>query len=156
MGTKLSRLNPHKLHTTFFPPTTSDSPIIPRRYTLTHSDRTGELFLTIASDYNYKQLKGWQTRIMRDEVLAEWQKNEKGYIFHVYCKVSGGIGPISYRDRIFRRELPLVLETFRYGDKKLFNKYPYLDRAFTWIHFQSKKEKFNKIEEWGTLNSYQI
>ena len=43
-----------------------------RRYTLTHSDTTGELFLTIAPEFDPGQVSGWYTRFMRDEVLGEW------------------------------------------------------------------------------------
>lgn len=45
----------------------------PRRYTLTHNDITGSLQLSIGSSYNQTQLSGWYTRILRDEVLAEWK-----------------------------------------------------------------------------------
>jgi hypothetical protein len=151
----LNRLNPKKLHVTFLPPTTVDTPLLPRCYTLTHSDRTGDLFLTIADKFNEKQLKGWQTRIMRDEVVAEWLIFEEVYSLHVYCQVSGGIGTLGFRDNIFRRELPLVLETFRYGDKKHFKANPILDEARINIHFQSKKEKYNKVEDWGIPLNYQ-
>ena len=152
----MSRLKPEKLSVTFLLPTTVDSPLVPRCYTLTHSDRTGDLFLTIADDFNKKQLKGWQTRIMRDEVLAEWLKNEENYSLHVYCQISGGIGPLKFRDKIFRQELPLVLEAFRYGDQKLFHTNPSLDKAQIYVHFRSKKEKFNKVEKWGSPVDYKL
>lgn len=149
-------MNPKKLNVTILPPTTPNSPLIPRCYTLTHSDRTGDLFLTIAHEFNKKQLKGWQTRIMRDEVLAEWLKTEEVYSLHVYCQISGGIGTLKFRDKIFRKELPLVLEAFRYGDQKYFLAHPFLDRTQIWVHFRSKKEKFNKIEEWGFPENYRF
>ena len=152
----MSRLKPEKLSTTFLAPTTADSPLVPRRYTLTHSDRTGDLFLTIANDFNKKQLKGWQTRIMRDEVLAEWLKKDENYSIHVYCQISGGIGTLKFRDKIFRQELPLVLEAFRYGDQQLFNANPFLDEAQIYVHFRSKKEKYNKIENWGSPVDYRL
>jgi hypothetical protein len=152
----MNRLNPKKLHVTILPPSTVDSPLVPRCYTLTHSDRTGDLFLTIAHEFNKKQLKGWQTRIMRDEVVAEWLKTNGIYSLHVYCQISGGIGTLTFRDRIFRQELPLVLEAFRYGDQKLFFANPFLDQTQIWIHFQSKKEKFNKIEKWGSPKNYTL
>ena len=150
----MGRLNPRKLHVTIFPPTSVDFPLIPRCYTLTHSDRTGDLFLSIAHEFNKKQLKGWQTRIMRDEVVAEWLKTNKIYSLHVYCQISKGIGTLKFRDRIFRKELPLVLEAFRYGDQKLFRANPFLDQAQILIHFQSKKEEFNKVERWGSPKDY--
>lgn len=68
----MGRFNPNKLHVRFQPGTTPVNPVVPRRYTLTHSDRTGHLFLTIGSDYDGAQISGWYTRWMRDEVLAEW------------------------------------------------------------------------------------
>ena len=150
----MSRLNPEKLHVTISSRTTSDSRLTPRCYTLTHSDRTGDLFLTIAPDFNRKQLKGWQTRLMRDEVLAEWLEDEGGYSLNVYCQISGGIGTLKFRDRIFRQELPLVLEAFCYGDQQHFLTNPVLQKAPIKIHFRSKKKKYNKIENWGLLDNY--
>ena len=67
----MKRLNPENLCINFLPRTTIEGPLIPRRYTLTHSDRTGELFLYVGIDYNKHQISGWYTRLMRDEVLAE-------------------------------------------------------------------------------------
>jgi len=152
----LTHLNPNKLQVTIIPPTTSETPIVPRHYTLTHSDLTGDLFLTIAQEFNKKQLKGWQTRLMRDEVLAEWLKSDQEYSLHVYCQISGGIGSLKFRDRIFRQELPLVLESFRYGDQGLFQKNPFLDRSPIRVHFLSKNKKYNKIEVWGLPEDYQM
>jgi hypothetical protein len=149
-------LNPKKLKVTILSPTEAVSPLIPRCYTLTHSDQTGDLFLTIAHEFNEKQLKGWQTRIMRDEVLAEWLKTEEVYSLQVYCQLSGGIGTLKFRDKIFRKELPLVLEALRYGDQKHFLANPFIDRTQIWVHFLSKKEKYNKIEEWGIPENYRF
>lgn len=43
-----------------------------RRYTLTHNDVTGALTLSIGPDYNARQVQGFYTRILRDEITAEW------------------------------------------------------------------------------------
>lgn len=43
-----------------------------RRYTLTHNDVTGALTLSIGADYNQRQVQGFYTRILRDEITAEW------------------------------------------------------------------------------------
>ena len=43
----MSRLDPAKLQVRFHPAVERDGPMAPRRYTLTHSDLTGDLFLTI-------------------------------------------------------------------------------------------------------------
>jgi len=152
----MNRLNPENLHTDFLPGTTAEGPLIPRRYTLTHSDRTGELFLSIGPDYNKRQISGWYTRLMRDEVLAEWNQAEEGYSLHVYLHVSGGLvfGRAGWREAIFRNELPLVLESIRYGDRNLFITYPALETASTSVHFQSSDSKHCKTEQWGILSNY--
>lgn len=146
----MSRLKPEKLHVQFVADATPGGPITPRRYTLTHSDATGHLFLTIGPDYDRKQISGWYTRLMRDEVLAEWRQ-EDGPALHVHCHVSGGlvVGPAGWRDVIFRRELPLVLEAFRFGDRRLFETQPELDQAPIWVHFHAKQPHYNRVESWG-------
>jgi hypothetical protein len=154
----MNRLRPEKLQVRFAPPTTADGPVVPRRYTLTHSDATGDLFLTIGSDYDRKQLSGWQTRFMRDEVLAEWREEGEngGRVLHVHCHVSGGFvaGPAGWRYAIFQRELPLVLEAFRFGDRALFEAQPELDRAPILVHFHATQSRYNRTEAWGVPWDY--
>ena len=152
----MTRLNPKKLHVQFAAGVTPKGPLTPRRYTLTHSDSTGELFLTIAPEVDHKQISGWYTRLMRDEVLAEWQDGEDGPALHLFCHVSGGLafGGAGMRYGIFQRELPLVLEAFRFGDRGLFETQPDLDRAPIWIHFQSTNRRYHKTERWGTPADY--
>ena len=152
----MGRLRPEKLHVSYLPSVTPEFPIIPRRYTLTHSDFTGDLLLSIGLDYNRGQISGWYTRFMRDEVLAEWKEDEMGMSLHVYCHVSGGLifGRASYRESIFRSEMPLVLEAIRHGDRKFFDAHPRLDNSPIFVHFQSTGRKHTKIEAWGTPASY--
>jgi hypothetical protein len=152
----MKRLNPEKHHTDILPGTTSEGPLIPRRYTLTHSDRRGKLSLGIGLDYNKDQISGWYTRLMRDEVLAEWKQNEEGYSLHVYLHVSGGLvfGRAGWRETIFRSELPLVLESIRYGDRNLFITHPELENASVYVHFQSSNSRHSKTEQWGILADY--
>jgi hypothetical protein len=152
----MGRLKPEKLHVRFAPGTTPEGPVAPRRYTLTHSDATGDLFLTIGSDYDRQQISGWYTRLMRDEVLAEWREEEDGPALHVHCHVSGGLvlGPAGWRDAIFQRELPLVLEAFRFGDRELFEAQPELDQAPIWVHFHATQSRYNRVESWGTSADY--
>jgi hypothetical protein len=131
---------------------------LPRCYTLTHSDRTGDLYLTIGADFDDKQISGLYTRLMRDEVLAEW-KTEKGLLsLHVYCHLCGGFvfGTASLGESIFRRELPLVLEAIRYGDRELFAKDLRLDQAEIIVHFNKPKSEDSKIESWGYFDNYRL
>jgi len=135
---------------------TPEGPLTPRRYTLTHSDSTGELFLTVAPETDRKQISGWYTRLMRDEVVAEWQESEDGPALHLFCHVSGGLafGSAGMRYGIFQRELPLVLEAFRFGDKGLFEAQPELDQAPVWIHFRSTNRRYHRVERWGAPADY--
>jgi hypothetical protein len=153
----LRRLDPQKLHVTI----SNVSPhnfALPRRYTLTHSDRTGDLYLTVASDFNQEQFSGLYTRFMRDEVLAEWNMEKDLLFLHVHCHVSGGfvVGTASLRESIFRRELPLVLEALRYGDRELFNKDTKLDQAEILVHLRKPKTRDCKIESWGHIGDYKL
>jgi hypothetical protein len=77
-------------------------------------------------------------------------------MFKVYCHVSGGfiIGTAGWRYRIFQSELPLVLESIRYGDRFLFEKNPNLDNAMIQIKFESTNTSFNKVENWKTMREY--
>jgi hypothetical protein len=123
---------------------------------LTHSDTTGELFLTVGPEVDHKQISGWYARLMRDEVLGEWQESEEGPALHLFCHVSGGLafGGAGMRYSIFRHELPQVLEAMRLGDHGLFEASPELDRAEIWIHFQSTNRHYHKTERWGTPADY--
>jgi hypothetical protein len=154
----MSRLRPEKLHVRLVKGSTADGPVTPRRYTLTHSDTTGDLSLTIGPAFDQAQISGFYTRLMRDEVLAEWREEEGGPSLHVYCHVSGGLvfGSASFRYAIFRRELPLVLESFRYGDRRLFEAYPELDEAPIRVHFRSNRRRYRRRERWGTPADYRL
>ena len=147
----MSRLNPEKLNVEYVG-VTSTEPIIPRRYTLTHSDITADLYLTIVLDFAYLKLNP-----MRDEVLGEWMLNEK-YAYYVYLHVDSNFIPEFkvIRDAVFRRELPLALEAIRYGDNEFFNAHPELDYVPILVYFLSTDPIFNNVENWGTFSDYNI
>jgi hypothetical protein len=154
----MGRLKPEKLHVTYLNGISSENLVLPRLYTLTHSDRTGDLYLSIGQKYNSKQISGLYTRLMRDEVLAELAKEEGGLVLRAYCHVSGGFifGNARWRYNIFHAELPLVLEAIRYGDRYLFAKNPQLDKSPVFIHFQSTNNRFNKVENWGMIGKFDV
>jgi hypothetical protein len=152
----MERLNPEKLHVMYLTGTTPENLILPRLYTLTHSDRTGELFLTIGGQYDKQQISKLYTKLMRDEVLAELADEVDRPVFKVYCHVSGGfiIGTAKWRYNIFHSELPLVLEAIRYGERTLFEQNPQLDNTPVLICFQSTDSRFNRVEDWGVMADY--
>lgn len=147
----MKRLNPEKLNVEFRLGVTPTTPIIPRHYTLTHSDITGELFLTIGLKFAYDKIGP-----MRDEVLAKWNLINNKYVLCVYVHVDGqnGLPMTAIRNRIFVKELPLALEAIRYGDKAFFQTHPKLDNSPIFIHFYSIYPHFNRTEYWGTPNDY--
>ena len=149
----MTDLNPDKLRVVYKGSVAETTLDLPRRYTLTHSDSTGDLFLTIGSDYDNEQISSLYTRFMRDEVLAEWQKTESGYELHLYMHISGGFcfGWASMRDRIFCYHLPLVLETIKYGDRRLYEKMPELERSHILVHFNSTNKKYDRVENYGQI-----
>lgn len=147
----MKRLNPEKLYVEYRSGVTPIKPIIGRKYTLTHSDITADLFLTIGLEFAYDKINK-----MRDEVLAEWRSYNGSPLLYVYVYVDGQFGAAisAIRNTIFRRELPLALEAIRYGDRKLFMKYPSLDNAPICIHFDSANPYYNRFENWGTPKDY--
>jgi len=154
----MSHLNPLKLHVDFREDVTQDEPLLPRAYTLTHSDSSGDLFLTVAQQYNIPQISGMYTRLMRDEVLGKWDTKDDLPCLHVYCHVSGGlvVGTAGWRESIFRQHMPMVLESFRYGDQKLYKSHPELDDATILVHFHRARSRQDKIEDWGQPQDYRL
>lgn len=147
----MKKLNPEKLTVEYRQGVTPTSPFIPRRYTLTHSDVTAELFLTIGLFFAYDKIGP-----MRDEVLSEWRINYNNvpYLF-VYLNVDGsGSGNPAIRNLIFRRELPLALEAIRYGDRLFFESYPSLDYAPIYVCFDSAQPNLKRFEFWGNPADY--
>lgn len=110
------------------------SPIIGRKYTQTHSDSTGNLFLTIALHYAEDKISA-----QKDHVLAEWLYDEsKKYYLHGYVYVGGDDRQLAeIRYTIFMRELPLALAVIRNGDKQFFENNYALDQAPIYVYFDS-------------------
>lgn len=150
--------NPKKLHINCSEKCEIGKKFMPRRYTLIHSDSTGDLFLTINCEYDETQISKLYTRFMRDEVLAEWIEQDNQYELHIYVHVSGGFvfGWAKLRARIFKFHMPLVLKALIYGDKELLDIYPMLKNASIFVHFSSKKKKYNKVEDYGIVKNYII
>ncbi|GMA62460.1 staygreen family protein [Alicyclobacillus fastidiosus] len=69
---KSPKFRPNKVHTVFLEGSNPSEPIAGRHYTLTHSDRTGDLYLSIGLIYNEVQIERPYIRFMRDEVRAVW------------------------------------------------------------------------------------
>ena len=151
----MARYNLEKFHVKFSPEIQGEK--LPRAYTLTHSDRTGDLYLTIAREYDQEAISGWYTRLMRDEVLGDWQK-QNGLALHIHCHVSGGfvLGSAKWRDSIFRQHLPMALEAICNGDGEFISGDPEFRRAPIKIHFHAKQDDLDRFEVWGWVQDFLV
>ena len=153
----MTHLNPEKLFVTQSLGSAGEESFFPRWYTLTHSDKTGDLFLTIGREVSEKQVAGFYTRFMRDEVVAEWKEDDKGdRELHVYVHVSGGFvfGTAGMRDSILRHHMPMVLEAFGYAEKDVIKHDPALGEAIVKVHYQSHRKKFDRTEDYGHFGDW--
>lgn len=148
----LKEFDPDQLSVTFRNGVTMTAPVIGRKYTLTHSDATADLFLTIGPQFAYDKVNA-----MRDEVLLEWRMDHGRPFLYAYVLLDSHSRPdaTAVRDAIFRRELPMALAAVRYGDRTFFATHSDLGHAPIWIHFDSADPAFNRFEYWGTPNDYQ-
>lgn len=148
----MSRLKAENLTVEFRDGVTKTDPIIPRRYTLTHSDQTAQLFLSIGTSFAYDKVTS-----MRDEVLGEWVTDENTYYYLVYLHVGGALGQIveGLRLSVFRSELPLALEAIRYGDQVFFETHS-MDQYPIIVYFLYSDPEKNVVESWGTFEDYRI
>ena len=151
----MSKFNAEKLSVEYRNGVTATKPIIPRKHTLTHSDITGDLFLTIGTQFAWDKVN----LDMRDEVLGEWKTSGNCLYYNVFLFIDQGehdLTAATRRNEIFRRELPLALTAIRYGDRFLFGLCPNLDNALIIVNFMSTHPQFARQEIWGTFNSYSI
>ncbi len=148
----MSRLNPEMLTVEFREDVTLTAPIVSRRYTLTHSDNTAQLFLTIGTNFAYDKVNS-----MRDEVLGEWIYEDNTFLYMVYLHVGGAFGQIveELRLSVFRRELALALEAIRYGDDIFFDTHG-MDQYPIIVNFLYSDPAKNVSESWGVFKDYRI
>ncbi|MDP4153522.1 MAG: staygreen family protein [Bacillota bacterium] len=124
-----------------------------RKYTITHSDLTADLFVFIAGEYAEDKI----TR-MRDEVRLDWQEDYKGPLLYGSVLVDGyGVaGSSALRNQIFYREMPTALQALRQADRFLFERYVDLDSAPVIIEFVSAIPEYDKTYDFGRIGDYKI
>ena len=149
----MKKINPNKVSTEYLPGVTKTSPVNGRKYTMTHSDTTADLFVAIGLHYAENKIND-----TRDEVRLEWRIHSQKPILYGNVLVDGeGVeGNASIRNAIFIKEMPTALQAIRYADQSLFEKYPYLDQVPIYIQFNSTKPRFNKLRYFGTMQMYRI
>lgn len=147
----MRELNPQKVFVQYRGDIRPYEPVLHRKYTITHSDTTAELFLFIAENYAEDQI----TKI-RDEVRISWEHNEKGYALIGTVLVDGKDikGNAYIRNKIFYNEMPTALQALRQGDRFLFEKDPALDSTPVFIHFISSNPTYDKTYDFGVIGNY--
>ncbi|MDF2952276.1 MAG: staygreen family protein [Anaerocolumna sp.] len=147
----MRELNPQKVFVQYRDRMIPYEPVIGRKYTITHSDTTAELFVFVAQNYAEDQITS-----MRDEVRVAWEQGKEGLalIGSVIVDGNGVPGNASIRNKIFYNEMPTALQALRQGDRFLFDKEPNLDNTPVFIHFISDNPNFNKIYNFGIIGIY--
>lgn len=142
----MSKFDPQKLNVYYDEDCDMSGPMKGRKYSLSHSDETGDLFLTIGKKFHYAD---------DQTVLAELRCTQCGDIMDVYIQVDngGGIEATKMRDKIFRRELPLALKAIIYGDRKFLVSNGLLNTCIR-VKFQSKYPDYNISEQWGKIGNF--
>ena len=145
------KFQPSKLNVDYKGNVGTKEPMIPRKYTLTHSDETGELFLSIGNNYDLDQIN----YEIRDEVLGCWEKDDKYYLF-ITLELDNGedLTNTIKRDKIFRQEIVLALMAIVYGDNLFFENNKELYEAPVRVKFNSKFSEYDTLEDWGMVKDY--
>ncbi|MGL4572415.1 MAG: staygreen family protein [Clostridium sp.] len=146
-------INPKKVFTEYRGKVTKDSPIKGRKYTMTHSDETADLFVTVGLNYAEDKVSK-----IRDEVRLEWIEEDGKLILYGEVLIDGeGIsGNERIRNNIFMKEMPLALQSVRYGDRELFKNNEQLDCAIILIHFKSDIAKYDRVCNFGSMEMYRV
>jgi hypothetical protein len=146
----MSTFNPQKLSVNIIPPATEVQPIVWRKYTLTHSDTTGQLFLSVGLVYDIEAID----QEMRDEVIAEWKRDNQGFLYLAgKVRVDGkdmNKARSKVRFKIFRKEMATALKGIFYGEQPFFAAYPMLLDAPIYIYFDSIYPEYNQVFYFGT------
>lgn len=150
-GDHMRQLNPKKVFAQYRDVIKPYEPILGRKYTITHSDTTAELFVFISENYAEDQV----TR-MHDEVKIAWQQNESSLalIGSVDVDGKGLLSNPTIRSKIFYDEMPTALQALRHADRFLFDTNPSLDGAPVIIHCISSNPGYDKTYNFGAIGKY--
>lgn len=147
----MKELNPQKVFVQYRDIMKPYEPVINRKYTITHSDTTAELFVFVAQNYAEDQITK-----MHDEVRVAWEQTPKGLALIGSVIVDGkDVRGNSYiRNKIFYNEMPTALQALRQADRFLFDKDPNLDNTPVFIHFISSNPAYDKTYNFKAIGNY--
>lgn len=147
----MQKINPDKVFVEYRDGVTPTSPIVRRHYTMTHSDDTGDMFVTIGHHYAEDKVTN-----LRDEVRLKWVLNGgvPGLYGEVLTDGEGISGSPRIRNAIFQREMHKALQAIRLADSQLFRKYSNLDHTPVLIQFKSQNPKYNQLYRYQEIGKY--
>lgn len=147
----MRELSPQKVFVQYRDIMKPNEPVMGRKYTVTHSDTTAELFVFIASNYAEDQVTK-----MRDDVKVAWEQTDMGLalVGSVVVDADGVNGNPEVRNTIFYNEMPTALQALRQADRFLFEANPALSSAPVYIQFISDTPAYNKTYYWGSIGNY--
>lgn len=147
----MRELNSDRVHTEYRDGVSETFPLVGRKYTITHSDETAEVFVTIGKEFASDKFGA-----LRDEVILMLTQREGKIQMYGTVIVNSEEIPngAKYRNDIFLRELPGALEALRFADRDFYNQYEMLDELPIYIWFQSTFDEFNKVYDYGKMKDY--
>ena len=147
----MRQLNPQKVFVQYRDIMKPYNPVIGRKYTITHSDATADLFVFIGSHFSEDQVTA-----MHDDVKIGWEQTDRGLALIGSVLVDGEEAPgnSNIRNSIFLNEMPTALQALRLADRFLFEINPAFDRAPVLIHFISSDPAYDKIYNFGVIGNY--
>lgn len=144
--------NPKKLKVRYILPASPTEPLKGRKYTLTRSDDTDQLFLDIGTDFNYEAIN----EKLRDEIVTEWQNDWQYRLMGKVYVDSGNytIEEAQKRFDCFKKNITTALQGVVFGDRLFLSNYPLLLDAPIYIYFESTYPEFRQFYYFGTLKQY--
>lgn len=141
----------NKIFVQYQPPIHPDQPVFPRKYIVTHSDITGDLFLTVSPKILNKRTPD------RDEVFAKWIYKKGYYALICWVDVDGNQPErAQQRYQIFKKEMPKALQTIIYGDRFFLACHFWLYSATIYVHYKSKFKPFRKKYCYGPVKDFNL
>lgn len=132
---------------------TDCNPVNGRVYTMTHSDETANLYVTVGCNIAKDQvdLKN------RDEVIAYLSTDDESSILWGCVLISGEGIPCENakkRNEIFLREMHVALRAIRVADDAFYSKHPECNNAKVFIQFRSDDEQYHRWYDFGKIAYY--
>ena len=127
-------------------------PIYRRKYTMTHSDETGELFVVVGKDFAKERITP-----TRDEVMMGFEREGKILAIVGSVLVDGDTIPESFaktRYEIFKANMPTAIMAIRTADQAFFEQHPFLDQIRVMIWYKSTQPEFNHFYDYGPIGNY--